>query len=247
MSTMDNQVHFERRIVIREVDGSNSDAAAYYTGVLTPELGQTVTVGRRADLLLGVDLDDDGVSRFALSVTAQADGWHISFDNRNGATLQLWAHAPVWAPQGTTRSVLWPRVGVRVEGNKRQFEHWVLLECDAFVVTRGTEPAEAAETHVVRQPTPLTETQLDAVYTTFEEQLTWPPLSAPKAWPLDTAGRRLGIGPSAVRERLRPVQERARQLGLHSTFSITEPDYMFHLAARGYLERVPAPINLSRL
>lgn len=246
MSTTDNRVLSGPRVVLREVDATGPTPIAHYVASATLAVGETVTVGRQADLLLGVDLEDDGVSRLSLHVTAQPDGWEIAFQNRNGATLQLWARAPVWVPPATKRFERWPRIGVRIEGNNRQLEHWVLLESDEYLVARGTEPAQAYGTHVVKQPTPLTDLQLDAVYALFEEHLAWPPVANPKSWPLDTAGRRLGVGGSAIRERLIPVQERAKRLGLRSAFSIKEPDYVFHLAARGYLERIPAQVNLPQ-
>lgn len=226
------------QIVLRTYYADNRTAPV--ESVYPVALNAAVTVGRVADLGTDVFSHDDGVSRIALTVTVEAHAWVLRMGNRNGAVLQPWAQAPDWLSADSTRTVCWPRVGVRLVGNDHAAEHWVLLEGDRYQVpVPADSPSSPEETLLKPRPRELTANQLAAVYATFESHLSWPPASRPVARSLEAVAHRLGVTPSAVRERLKPVQERARDLGLHEPLGVTEPDYVYHLAAHGYLPDVP--------
>lgn len=227
------------RVVVRSAD---RPTRAHYL-----EPGATMTIGRGGDLTLGLDPHDPGISRIALSVTATPDGWRLSFTNRNGAMLHEWAQAAEWIAYNEERFVRWPRVGVRLVGDVRDLEHWILLETDALPLpgrSPQTDPVgdEVFETQVSTRPRELTPSQLLAVYAIFPEHLAWPPRVSPVSRSLEAAAHRIGVTPSAIRERLRPVQDRARELGFPQTVGVTEPEYVYHLAAHGYLTEVPPPV-----
>ena len=77
-------------------------------------LGQPVTVGRRGDVPLGVEVVNEGISRVAMTVTADARGWAIEIANRNGAVLHPWGLASQRAQPDQV--VRWPLVAVRIGG-----------------------------------------------------------------------------------------------------------------------------------
>lgn len=209
------------------------------------EPNASISVGRDADLPIGVEPHDPGISRIALRVTASADGWRIAFTNRNGAMVHEWAQAPEWITYDEERLIRWPRVGIRLVGDVRDLEHWVLLETDALRLP-GDSPTsdEVFETQVSTRPRELTPSQMLAVYAVFPEHLAWPPRVSPASRSLEAAAHRIGVTPSAIRERLRPVQDRARELGFPQTVGVTEPEYVYHLAAHGYLTEVPPPVTI---
>lgn len=226
------------RIVVRTA-GQMPRAVALDRGV-------PVSVGRGGDLIVGVDPHDPGVSRMALQVTATAEGWNVAFTNRNGAELHEWAQAPEWITYEEQRFIRWPRVGIRIVGDVRDLEHWVLLETDALRLPGEAAPTdEVFETQVSARPRELTPSQLLAVYAIFAEHLAWPPRISPVSRSLEAAAHRIGVTPSAIRERLLPLQERARELGFPQTVGVTEPDYVYHLAAHGYLTEVPPPVTIE--
>jgi hypothetical protein len=225
----------EFRVIVRAAHGAPQ--------VRRLERDVPIAIGRGGEFTIGLDPHDPGISRTALQVTATADAWRIGFTNRNGAMLHEWAQAPEWISYEEERVVRWPRVGVRLIGDVRDLEHWVLLETDALRPP-GVQPAseEAFETQVATRPRELTPSQMLAVYAIFAEQLAWPPRLSPASRSLEAAAHRIGVTPSAVRERLRPVQERARELGFQQAVGVTEPEYLYHLAAHGFLTEVPPPV-----
>lgn len=226
------------RVVVR------TDGAGAHVQHLDPDT--SISVGRGGDVLIGLDPFDPGISRIALTVTARADGWRITFTNRNGATIHEWAQAPEWISYNEERVIRWPRIGIRLVGDVRDLEHWVLLETDALPLPGATaDSGKAFETQVSTRPRELTSSQLLAVYAIFPEHLAWPPRVSPVSRSLEAAAHRIGVTPSAVRERLRPVQDRARELGFPQAVGVTEPDYVYHLAAHGYLTEVPPPATIE--
>lgn len=234
MSVLDDE---RFRIVVR------TNGAAEHVRELQP--GASMSIGRDGDILLGIEPHDPGISRVALRVTASADGWRIVFTNRNGATLHEWAQAPEWIGYDEERLIRWPRVGIRLVGDVRDLEHWVLLETDVLRIGRPVADDHLLETQVATRPRELTASQMLAVYAVFPEHLAWPPRVSPASRSLEAAARRIGVTPSAIRERLRPVQERARELGFPQTVGVTEPEYVYHLAAHGFLTEVPPPVAIA--
>ncbi|KPM50972.1 hypothetical protein CcI49_09400 [Frankia sp. CcI49] len=211
---------------------------------LSVEVGRTLVVGREGELRLGVEVLNRGISRKAIEVTAAEDGWDINVLNLNGAMLHPWGQAP---QRITGRQFLrWPRLAIRLLGGaKRQgpdtsdpAHHWLLLEADtATVTTQGprAQPPTTTWTVSPEPPLPLSGPQEEAVRLVFNELLQWPPRLPAQPMQLDAAARRLGIGESAVRERLRHVHERAVRLGLHRRVGLTNPDYLYVLVQAGYL------------
>lgn len=200
---------------------------------------ESVSIGRGGDLPIGIEPHDPGISRIALRVSVSLDGWRIAFTNRNGATLHEWAQAPEWIAYDEERLIRWPRVGVRLVGDVRDLDHWVLLETDALRIGQPAADDEVFETQVAARPRELTASQMLAVYAIFPEHLAWPPRVSPVSRSLEAAAHRIGVTPSAIRERLRPVQDRARELGFPQTVGVTDPEYVYHLAAHGFLTEVP--------
>jgi hypothetical protein len=198
-------------------------------------LGQDVRVGRVADVPVGVDPLDVGVSRQALVVRPTADGWRIEITNSNGATVHPWGLAPLVGP-GQPVHVMWPFVAVRVHGVLPVSPHWVLLETDQypFPSPRAALPPVTAETDLANPPLPLTPTQDRAVRVVFEPQLSWPPSVDPPRQ-IKQAARLLGVGDTAVQKTLGQVRSKARKLGLARAVELTQPDYVHVLVAAGYL------------
>ena len=228
------------RIIVRTIDRSAGSSRTVQTPAVIAAPGVEVSCGRDAEVPLGRDPLDAGVSRIAVVVTAAEDGWRLRCLNRNGISIHPWAQAPAWLSFEASRTLFWPRIGLRIIGTLRDVEHWVLLENDAFAEPLGMTSAQGNDdTFVVVRPRRLTASQLAAAYGVFAAYLSWPPLSTPSPRSLESVGQRLGITPSAIRERLRPLQERAQELGLHQQFGVTEPDYIFHLATHGYFEDLP--------
>jgi len=201
---------------------------------LVMRLNDRKTVGREADLKIGVDPLDSRVSRHAVTITATERGWNIVPTNRNGVELHLWAQPS--RVVSTFENVLWPRVGVRIVG-KPEMEHWVLLEDDE-AYTRGaarntTGLTEHAPAH--RRLTPL---QLETVRMVFRELLAWPPRPRPQVLLLKQAATRMGdVSTTAIRRRLDEVVQRAREAGFaRQNVEVTEPEYLFALVRAGQIE-----------
>jgi hypothetical protein len=196
---------------------------------------------------MGVDPNDEGLSRRALIITSQEDEWQLEFTNRNGAEVHPWAQRHEWVGYGETRRIRWPRVAVRVLGNDPTRAYWVLLEADDMRISEAAfASGEISETKVEAPPRALTMPQLAAVQAVFADHFAWPPLAQPYERSLEAAGARLQIGASAVRERLLPVQARARRLGLRGDIGITDPTYVFHLVRHGYLSALPPRVDADQ-
>lgn len=234
------------RVLVREVIAGERSQPGEVLAYRDLVDGESVRVGREGDLVLGLDPPDPGLSRIGLTITATTAGWELHFSNRNGATVHPWAQAQLWSATDSKLNLCWPRVGVRLLGGERTYEHWVLLEADHYVLPNWTPTGDDA-TATVQGPRPreLTLLQRATVLSIFESHLAWPPVASPTARSLDAAAHRLGVTSSAVRERLKPVQQRADELGLHGQYGVTEPEYLFHLALHGYFADVPAGISVA--
>jgi hypothetical protein len=215
-------------------------ATTYPPLALTLGVGEQVHAGREAELPIGIDPEDPGISRLALSITAGEAGWELRLTNRNGGVLHRWGQAPAMLEAERSVHVRWPRVGVRLVGRAAGVEHWILLEADdyALPVPGATAPEDSGATSIATPPRPLTGAQEDALRAVFADHLVWPPLTNPAPMARETAGRRLGISYAGVVDRLKGAQHKAHQLGSTQQFGLMEPDYLYVLVARGYL---PAP------
>jgi hypothetical protein len=220
--------------------------------------GSTISVGREADLLIGTNPHDAGVSRLALTVS-RTDGWRLDVRNRNGVVVQPWAQGATWVEARSELELSWARVGVRLVGSERSVEHWVLLESAEDLARRDDSaplrpgpprprlaenadpaiesgPGFAGATRRPNVPRPLTRTQEAAVRTVFREFLAWPPISGAAPVPIAAAANRLGVSTTAVHERLTRVRERAYALGLHQQIGVSDPNYVHLLVRHGYLK-----------
>lgn len=213
-----------------------------------PVEGQNVSVGREGELLVGHDPADLGLSRTALVVGASDRHWRIEVSNRNGAVLRPWAQPATPMTFGSTYSLAWPRIAVRLIGKHPSLEHWVLLEADTLgpFEPRTEEVSPELATQLPDRPREVTLTQQVTVETMFADFFAWPPLSAPVARSMEAVAARHSVSPSAVRERLTPVAERAVKLGLPEYIGVTDPAYVFHLISRGFLMSPPPPFAESR-
>ncbi|MDN5857091.1 MAG: hypothetical protein L0H84_00575 [Pseudonocardia sp.] len=211
-------------------------------GLVAPP-GEPVTVGRRGDVPLGVEVVDEGISRVAATITPAADGWVIKVANRNGAVLHPWGLAPQRAL--TTQVVRWPLVALRIAGTETDQRHWVLLEGDAYAGPPDPD-TDGFSTRLDRRPPPLAPAELAALQVTFADFLVWPPsANPPQPRQLKQAAARLGKSLSGVQDRLRSALDKALRLGLPSPTTLTQPDYLHVLVAAGYL-RPPAAGELRR-
>lgn len=235
----DGEREWSARVIVRPTGPRGaplSDAVA-----VTVRAGESVDVGRGADLGAGLDPDDPGISRVALRVGAADDGWHVTVSNRNGAVLHPWGQQPVWLTQATMPVTLpWPRAAVRLTGTEpERLLHWVLLECDRYAALAASG-AGTGITVTLDRPDPLTSAQLHAVRTMFAPNLEWPPVLGPVPLTLDATARRLGVSNAAVYQRLQGAQQRAYQLGAAPQIGVTDPEYVHVLVTHGYL---PFPVD----
>ena len=200
-------------------------------------IGAPVTVGRLADVPLGVHLVDEGISRVAMTVTAGTGGWTIEIGNRNGAALRPWGLAPQRAL--ATQVVRWPLVAVRIAGTRSDQQHWVLLENDAY--GGDTEPPDSGpgETRLGNLPPPLAPAERAALHVAFRDFLAWPPpTTPPQAQQLKQVATRLGKSLSGVQDRLGSAMDKALRLGLPGPTTLTNPEYLHVLVAAGYVRPV---------
>ena len=216
-------------ITVRE-GTPHSPPVATTTGV---SIDQQVTVGRAGHVVVGVDVPNSGISRIVATITATPQGWTIKDTSRNGIVIHPWGLAPFRA---TTVRLHWPLIGLRVLGAEPDARHWVLLECDRYVID-GSDPNEAVGTTLQADPPrPLTPAEQQAIATVFEPILAWPPPLIPaEPLQLKQAGRRLGITASAVKVRLEGARAKAELLGLERQVGVTDPPYLHVLVSAGYL------------
>lgn len=228
-------------VLVREAEAGRSQAP---TGRPLAD-GQRVTIGREADLSLGRAVNDTGISRRAVELTATAGGWEIKVPNRNGAVIHPWGLVPFRAQP--SHLVRWPLVGIRVLGTETAQQHWVLLESDSYLGADGTAvQGGPTPTAVGSAPQPLAPGESSALELVFEDYLAWPPpLTPPEPRQLKQVARKLGKSLSGVQDRLRSAQDKALRLGLARPTTLTQPDYFHVLVAAGYIE-VPAQRCRSR-
>lgn len=220
-------------ITVREGTPGNAPVTTT-TGV---SINQQVTVGRAGHVVVGVDVADSGISRVVATITATPQGWTIRDTSRNGIVIHPWGLASLRAT--TDVRLHWPLIGLRVLGAEPDARHWVLLECDRYAIN-GAGPGEAAGTTLqANPPRPLTPAEHEALATTFEALLAWPPPLIPaEPLQLKQAGRRLDVTASAIKVRLEGARAKAELLGLDRQVGVTDPLYLHVLAAAGY---VPVP------
>ncbi|ADP83928.1 hypothetical protein [Pseudofrankia inefficax] len=206
------------------------------------DIGGTLDIGREGMLALGVEVWSEGISRKAVVVTATESGWEVSVPNRHGAVLHPWGQAP--RKMSATEHISWPRAAIRVLNAEPVDKpggthHWVLLEADRLPITKaGPSPARNTTTITFTPPppTPLTEKQDAALRHVFAELLAWPPRLPAKPRTLEATGRHLGgVTEEAIRERLRPVRDRALRLGLADRVGLTDPQYLYWLVENGFV------------
>lgn len=226
-----------RWVVAREIkaNGSWSDVA-----VAVPS-DEPLVVGREGDLPLGVDPEDNGISRVALTVSATKNGWRIDVGNRGGARLHPWGLAA--GPAQPHQSLDWPLIGVRVLCPTAGHQHWVLLE--SRLPGDGDPPmlkeAGGMVTSTADPPKSLTPAEVEALWLVFADFLAWPPRVSATPLQLKQASRRLGVSDSAVQVRLNGAVAKARRLGLDRPVRLTDPDYLYVLVGAGYV--APPPVE----
>jgi hypothetical protein len=210
--------------------GSLADAPPT-TSRTTAALDTPVTIGRRGEIPLGVDIPDEGISRVAVTVTATSLGWTITDTSRNGVIVSPWGLAPL-RPTATLQ-LRWPLVAIRVLGTRADARHEVLLECAAYA---DPDPTPApGPTAGAPPPRPLTPAESAALAVVFEPNLAWPPDPAGEPLQLKQAARRLGVSASAVKVRLEGARTKAEGLGLERRVGVTDPAYLHVLVAAGYV------------
>jgi len=220
-------------ITVRE-GTPHSAAVTTATGV---SIDQQVTVGRTGHIVVGIDVADSGISRVVATITATPHGWTVRDTSRNGIVIHPWGLAPLRAT--TDVRLHWPLIGLRILGAEPDARHWVLLECDRYVIDGSNTNQVVGTTLQADPPRPLTPAEQQALATVFQSILAWPPPLIPaEPSQLKQAGRRLGITASAVKVRLEGARAKAKLLGLDRPVGVTEPAYLHVLAAAGY---VPLP------
>jgi hypothetical protein len=190
-----------------------------------------ITIGRRGEMPLGVDVPDEGISRVALTVTATPLGWSIADTSRNGVIVSPWGLPP--QRPTTTLQLRWPLVAIRVLGTRADARHEVLLECDAYADPDPTPTP--GPTAGAPPPRPLTAAEAAALEVVFEPDLAWPPGPSGEPLQLKQAARRLGVSASAVKVRLEGARAKAEGLGLERRVGVTDPAYLHVLVAAGYV------------
>lgn len=223
------------RVTAVSTDGTGRALGPALATLVPPD--QQLDIGREGDLPLGVEPEDDAVSRRAVTVQATDLGWQVAVGNRNGAVLHPWGARAQYVASGTTDLKLSGLVAVRVLGTTADAtnHHWVLLESDGGQAPRASA-LEAMVTRANEPPAPLTTAQRDAVQAAFAEHLAWPPRAAPLAATLDAVARRLGVSSAAVIQRLEGARKKAYQLGMAQQYGVTEPEYVHVLVSNGYLD-----------
>ena len=209
------------------------------------DVDDVVVAGRFGDVQIGVDPDDGGISRQALTVSPTRSGWRLRLTNRNGGVVYKWGQAAALLVGDQPTVIRWPRVGIRLLGTVTDLHHWVFLEADRYALAdvRQSDFAEGARTALAPPPAALTPAQHAALVAVFAEHLAWPPFTGPVPVALETVGRRLGVSYAAVVQRLEGARQRAYRLGGHQQFGVSEPDYLYTLVAHGYLSTPTLLVN----
>lgn len=197
---------------------------------VTPNL--PVIIGREGDVGIGIDPLDPKVSRHALTVTATGDAWHIKVTNRNDADQQLWGQPSL--PSRPVETASWPRIAVRVRGD-RDLCHWVLLDNPALSIAGRPTRRPSQLTESADRPLPLTVAQQEAIRVLFGDLLAWPPRIPATPLQLKQVASKLQIGQEAVRRRLEEARHKAISLGLSRRVPLTDPEYLYVLVRAGYL------------
>jgi hypothetical protein len=221
----------------------------------TVEVGESLLVGREADIPLGVDLKDVGISRVAAVVTATENGWQVEVRNRHHAMLHPWGQGPTLAGQHDTLTLTWPRIGIRILNGREadatdMRRHWLLLEADMSAQTlAGARTPETSMTSTARPRArrALTARTEQALRLVFADHLCWPPVPSPQAALLDTVARRLDRSVSAVQLRLQEAVRLANGFGFLRSCRLTDPEYVYVLVRAGYLERPAVELPRRRL
>lgn len=194
-----------------------------------------MTAGRHGDLPIGVEPEDAGVSRIAVKVAVDDDGWVIHPTNANGVVVCPWGQPARWADLNRDLGIRWPMVGLRLVGTETELAHWVLLENPAFSIDLQLGRQDSTNTAIARPPTPLTDPQHAAVRAIFGQHLSWPPVPGPAPATLQAAASRLGVSHAAVYQRLEAVRERAYQFGSPQQVGVSDPEYVYALVRAGHL------------
>lgn len=205
-------------------------------------VGEAVLIGREGDLGVGVDPVDVKVSRHAVRVERDAEGWRLTVFNRNGVVRQPWGQQSVLAERDS--AIAWPRVALRVLGSS-ELQHWVLLDDPSLRIRPAVPEATTHLTETADPPRPLTVPQEEAVRTLFRELLAWPPSLSARPLQLKQVATRLGVGAEAIQRRLEEVRKKAVALGLSRATPLTDPEYLYVLVGAGYLQ--PADRDLHPL
>ncbi|GAB3855366.1 hypothetical protein ACFPIJ_59830 [Dactylosporangium cerinum] len=193
--------------------------------------GRTLSVGRTADVDLGADPPDRGVSRHAVVVATDGAGWQVEPRNRGAVLLYEWGLPPRELVRAET--VYASRVALQVTGGPGR-EHWVLLE-DAVPATES-DPAAVPGSTDFAQPRALTPAQRAALEAVFADFLEWPPRRDRSVRQLKVAAASLYVSATSLRERLTSVVEKANRLGLGQHEDVLDPAYLHLLVRRRYLE-----------
>jgi hypothetical protein len=204
--------------------------APLHTHPVTP--GRPVIIGREGELAVGIDPFDPKVSRKAVTVTSNIDGWRIEDGNFNGIDLQLWGQAAL--PYLPVEPLAWPRIAVSVRGDRR-FRHLVLLEDPTLTIFSRRPQNSSRLTESVSPPTPLTAPQQEALRLLYGQLLAWPPPKLATPLRIKQVANRLGISSGAVRRRLEEARQKAVALGLNREVPLTDPEYVYVLVRAGYL------------
>lgn len=226
----------ERWVLVHE----HGDGRVHGPVGMPVRVGAEVIVGREGDLSLGVEVEDRGISRRAVVVTAEPDGWSVDVRNTNRAVLYPWGQRPVMI-SGVHR-LSWPRIAIHVlngkpHGRADPCVHWLLLDADAISVTRNGAESKplSSQTFQPEDPYPLTPEQEETVRELFAEHLEWPPRLDPRPAKISTVARRLTVSEAAVKDRIKRVQAKAQQLGLHRHCGTTDPEYLHTIVRAGLL------------
>ncbi|MDN5855150.1 MAG: hypothetical protein L0K86_20335 [Actinomycetia bacterium] len=236
----------QRWVLVHETDGGPPSEPVGKAIVV----GESLLVGREGDLPLGVEVEDRGISRKAVQITATEHGWLVEVGNRNGAMVHPWGQCPI--PARRLDALAWPRIAIRVLNGSEldttdSRRHWVLLEADMIAPTLAGARESTTSTTSTDQASalgPLTSQQRAALTFVFADHLQWPPALPAEVRTLEAAGRALHISASAVQSRLGGAIKRAVRLGLPHQVGSTNPEYLYTLVRTGHLP-LPRPAARS--